>query len=84
MCRYASFIKFEEITHSPFLPPNSLKRAYSLPSFCPLPPKGGVNYRTELNRFGLKVIRFTDNEVIYNINSVKTTIQRAIDKLSPL
>jgi very-short-patch-repair endonuclease len=42
------------------------------------------NKTAELNRFGLKVIRFTNDEVIYNINSVITTIQRAIDKLSPL
>ena len=42
------------------------------------------NRTAELNRYGLKVIRFTNDEIIYNINSVITTIQGAIDKLSPL
>ena len=28
------------------------------------------NKTAELNRFGLKVIRFTNDEVIYNINSI--------------
>jgi very-short-patch-repair endonuclease len=38
----------------------------------------------ELNKFGLKVIRFTNEEVIYNIDSVITRILDVIDDLTPL
>jgi very-short-patch-repair endonuclease len=42
------------------------------------------NRTAELNRFGIRVIRFTNDEVTYNINSVITMIQRAINELTPL
>jgi very-short-patch-repair endonuclease len=38
----------------------------------------------ELNKFGLKVIRFTNDEVIYNIDSVITRILGVITELAPL
>ena len=38
----------------------------------------------ELNKFDLKVIRFTNDEVIYNIDSVIEIILRDITKLTPL
>jgi very-short-patch-repair endonuclease len=43
-----------------------------------------TNRTAELNRFSLRVIRFTNDEVTYNINYVSTMIQRAICKLTPL
>jgi very-short-patch-repair endonuclease len=38
----------------------------------------------EFNKFGLKVIRFTNDEVIFNIDSVITRILRVITELTPL
>ena len=41
--------------------------------------------RTEvLNKFGLKVIRFTNNQILYSLDSVIETIQREITERSPL
>ena len=42
------------------------------------------NRTAELNRFGIKVIRFTNDEVLYDINTVITRILGAITKLTPL
>jgi very-short-patch-repair endonuclease len=42
------------------------------------------NRTAELNKFELKVIRFTNNEVIYNIDSVITRLLGVITKLIPL
>ena len=42
------------------------------------------NRTAELNKFGIRVIRFTNDEVTYNINYVITIIQRAINKFTPL
>ena len=42
------------------------------------------NRTAELNKFGIRVIRFTNDEVTYNINYVITIIQRAIIKFTPL
>ena len=38
----------------------------------------------ELEKFGLKVIRFTNNQVTFNINSVVEKIQKVITDLGPL
>lgn len=38
----------------------------------------------ELNRYGITVIRFTNDEVIYDINTVINTIQAKINELGPL
>lgn len=38
----------------------------------------------ELNKFGIKVIRFTNDDVIYNIDSVITRILGVITELTPL
>ena len=41
--------------------------------------------RTEvLNNFGLKVIRFTNNQILYSLDSVIEKIQREIPKRTPL
>ena len=41
--------------------------------------------RTEvLNNFGLKVIRFTNNQILYSLDSVIEKIQREIAKRTPL
>ena len=41
--------------------------------------------RTEvLNKFGLKVIRFTNDQVLYSLNSVIEKIQREITERTPL
>jgi very-short-patch-repair endonuclease len=41
--------------------------------------------RTEvLNKFGLKVIRFTNNQILYSLDSVIKKIQREIAKRTPL
>ena len=41
--------------------------------------------RTEvLNKFGLKVIRFTNNQILYSLDSVVETIQREITERTPL
>ena len=40
--------------------------------------------RTEvLNKFGLKVIRFTNNQILYNLDSVIKKTQRGIAKRTP-
>jgi len=38
----------------------------------------------ELNKFGIKVIRFTNDDVIFNIESVITRILEVISELTPL
>jgi very-short-patch-repair endonuclease len=38
----------------------------------------------ELNRFGIKVIRFTNDDVIFNVESVITRILGVITELTPL
>jgi very-short-patch-repair endonuclease len=38
----------------------------------------------ELNKFGIRVIRFTNDQIIYNINSVITKILETITELAPL
>ena len=38
----------------------------------------------ELNKFGITVIRFTNDQIIYNIDSVITKIQKLITDLTPL
>jgi very-short-patch-repair endonuclease len=43
-----------------------------------------LNRSAELNKLGIKVIRFTNDEVIFNIDSVITKIQGVIAKLPPL
>ena len=41
--------------------------------------------RTEvLNKFGLKVIRFTNNQILYSLDSVIKKIQREITERTPL
>ena len=41
--------------------------------------------RTEvLNKFGLKVIRFTNNQILYSLNTVIKKIQREIMERTPL
>ena len=41
--------------------------------------------RTEvLNKFGLKLIRFTNNQILYNLNSVIKKTQREIAERTPL
>jgi len=43
------------------------------------------NGRTaELERFGIKVIRFSNYEILYNIDSVVTRIHKIITELTPL
>jgi len=37
-----------------------------------------------LNNFGIRVIRFTNEEIIYNIDRVITKIQEVIKELAPL
>ena len=39
---------------------------------------------SDLNRFGITVLRFTNDQVIYNINSVISTILAMIRELGPL
>jgi very-short-patch-repair endonuclease len=38
----------------------------------------------ELNRFGIRVIRFTNDQIIYNIDWVITKIHEVITELAPL
>jgi very-short-patch-repair endonuclease len=38
----------------------------------------------ELNKFGLRVIRFTNDQVLYNIDSVISKIQEVITEQTPL
>jgi very-short-patch-repair endonuclease len=38
----------------------------------------------ELNRFGIKVIRFTNDQIVYNIDSVVNKILQTITELAPL
>jgi len=43
-----------------------------------------LNRSSELDKFGVTVIRFSNDEVIFNIASVITTIQKIITELAPL
>jgi len=43
-----------------------------------------LNRSSELNKYGITVIRFSNDEVIFNIASVITTIQKIITELAPL
>jgi very-short-patch-repair endonuclease len=38
----------------------------------------------ELGKFGITIIRFSNDEVVYNINTVVNRIQRIITELAPL
>jgi very-short-patch-repair endonuclease len=38
----------------------------------------------ELNRFGLKVIRFTNDEILFNMDFVISEIQKTITEFTPL
>jgi very-short-patch-repair endonuclease len=43
-----------------------------------------ISRTAELNKFGIKVIRFTNDQIIYNIDSVITKIHQTITELAPL
>ncbi len=43
-----------------------------------------LNRNAELNKFGLEVIRFTNDQILYDIDSVVSAIHKKITELSPL
>jgi very-short-patch-repair endonuclease len=42
------------------------------------------NRTGELNRFGIRVLRFTNDQILYDIDSVLAKIQEVITELTPL
>ena len=43
-----------------------------------------LNRTAELNKFGIRVIRFTNDQIIYNLDRVITKIHGVITELNPL
>ena len=43
-----------------------------------------LNRTAELNKFGLKVLRFTNDQILFNIDSVITEIHKNITEFTPL
>ena len=43
-----------------------------------------LNRNAELNKFGLKVLRFTNDQILFNIDSVITEIHKNITEFTPL
>jgi very-short-patch-repair endonuclease len=43
-----------------------------------------LNRTAELNKFGLKVLRFTNDQILFNIDSIITEIHKNITEFTPL
>ncbi len=43
-----------------------------------------LNRTAELNKFGLKMLRFTNDQILFNIDSVITEIHKNITEFTPL